>query len=717
MTDMELIAEGVKRKLIRFEDDGKYIVYVHQDKRRNFNNPEEKVQAEAFLQLAINYEYPVNRIRLFVPVQMGVETKEADIIVYDDAPLKAPLIVTECKKPDISELEFARAADQAVSYAVAEGARYVWVTTSLKDEYFQIPEKKPKDRVTIPDVPQFGVTELARFKYAVEGGTTKNGQKLFPLEKVSEDELTSRFKQAHQALWGGGELNPSEAFDELDKLIFCKLWDERKLRKRGEPYDFQIFAVDPKDHPDKNKDELKAIAEKELLDRLKKLYEEGRKKDPEVFKDDIRLSAAKARTVVTYLESINLSDTDLDSKGRAFETFMGSFFRGDFGQYFTPRPIVKFIVDVLPLTNESLVLDTSCGSGGFLLHALDKVRKQADEYFKPGSDKHYRHWHNFAQDNLFGIEINEQIARTAKMNMIIHDDGHTNVVASDGLVPAAEIAARTGNKGFAYERFDFIITNPPFGSTVKQTEKAYLHQYGFGWREVDWLNPKSLRTERPNQDTEILFIEQCAKYLNEGGYLAIVIPDGILTNSSLQYVRDSIEDLYRIVAVVSLPQTAFTATGAGVKSSVLFLKKHTAEMTKRMRDTKQALKDSIREEENYQQQMEQIEREKKQAVKALNERPEFAELSQKERRENADYVAANKEISDRFSDKVEDVRFRLEELYEERRRKGLPDYDIFMAIAEDIGYDATGRRTALNELDTITTELTGFISAIEEGRA
>lgn len=328
---------------------------------------------------------------------------------------------------------------------MAEGARYVWVTSKLKNEYFEIPAKKPKDRITIPDVPQFGVTGLARFKFAKDGGTTPTGQKLFPLEKVSEDELTRRFNQAHQALWGGGELNPSEAFDELDKLIFCKLWDERKLRKPGDPYDFQIFTEDTKEK-----------TERELLERLKKLYEEGRKKDPEVFKDDIRLSAAKARVVVSYLEGINLSDTDLDSKGRAFETFMGSFFRGDFGQYFTPRVIVKFIVDVLPITHDSLVLDTSCGSGGFLLHALDKVRKQAGEYFTPGTDKHHRHWHDFAQHNLYGIEINEQIARTAKMNMIIHDDGHTNVVAADGLLPADEIRAKTKNEGFKPARFDFI---------------------------------------------------------------------------------------------------------------------------------------------------------------------------------------------------------------------------------------------------------------------
>lgn len=703
---MDLVAEGIKQRLIRLEDDGKYIVYLHQQKRRNYSNPEEKVQAESFLRLVLIYKYPVKRIRQFVAVQMGSETKEADIIIYADDALKAPLIVAECKKPDVSELEFTRAADQAVSYAVAEGARYVWVTSKLKNEYFEIPARKPKDRITIPDVPQFGVTELARFKFAVDGGTTANGQKLFPLEVVSQDELTRRFQQAHQALWGGGELNPSEAFDELDKLIFCKLWDERKLRKAGEPYDFQIFTEDTREK-----------TERDLLERLKRLYEEGRKKDPEVFKDDIRLSASKARTVVSYLESINLSETDLDSKGRAFETFMGSFFRGDFGQYFTPRPIVKFIVDVLPITHESLVLDTSCGSGGFLLHALDKVRKQADEYFKPGTDKHHRHWHDFAQHNLYGIEINEQIARTAKMNMIIHDDGHTNVIAADGLVPADDVRERTKNQGFKYDRFDFIITNPPFGSTVKQTEKAYMNQYRLATRDVDWLNPKSKAAERPGQDTEILFIEQCWNYLAEGGYLAVVIPDGILTNSSLQYVRDEIEDLYRIVAVISLPGTAFTNTGAGVKSSVLYLKKFTEKETKRMRDTKQALKDSIRKEEKFEAHVADIDREKKKALHSLSERPEFANLSVAERRENAVYCEETKAILEEYGSQLDALRFRLAEIYEERRRKGLPDYDIFMAIAEDIGYDATGRDTKTNELVLIGEELSRFITAIEEGKA
>ena len=155
-SQLSLIEQGKRQKLIRLEDDDKYIVYLHQEKRRNYENPEEKVQADAFLKLVLIYKYPPKRMRQFVLVQMGSEAKEADIIVYADDALMSPLIIVECKKPDISELEFARASDQAVSYAVAEGAKYVWVSTKLKNEYFEIPARKPKARITIPDVPQFG---------------------------------------------------------------------------------------------------------------------------------------------------------------------------------------------------------------------------------------------------------------------------------------------------------------------------------------------------------------------------------------------------------------------------------------------------------------------------------------------------------------------------------------------------------------------------------
>ena len=178
------------------------------------------------------------------------------------------------------------------------------------------------------------------------------------------------------------------------------------------------------------------------------------------------------------------------------------------------------------------------------------------------------------------------------MNMIIHDDGHTNVVASDGLLPIGDIAAMTWNRGFL-EPFDFIITNPPFGSTIRQTEHAYLSLYSLSERGVDWLNPKSKAAQRPGVSSEVLFIEQCWHFLAEGGYLAIVIPDGILTNASMQYVRNWLMEKYRVLAVISLPQTTFMSTGAGVKSSVLFLRKRSAKASQRIRDAKLSLQSGI----------------------------------------------------------------------------------------------------------------------------
>lgn len=703
---MNLIEQGIQEKLIRFEGNGKYIIYLEENIRRNYTNPEEIVQAETYLKLILVYNYSPNKIRQFVTVTMGSDKKEADIIVYNDDACTSPHIVVECKKEEVSELEFEQAANQgfAYAYAVAGTIKFVWVTSRLKNAYFQV-DKDKHIKTSVPDIPQYGVDKLAKYKYAKGGGISEK-QKLFDLETVSEDELTRRFKQAHQALWGGGELNPSEAFDELDKLIFCKIWDERKPRKKGEAYDFQIFTEKTEENTNK-----------ELLKRIELLYGEGRKKDPEVFKDGIRLSAIKCRTVVGYLESINLSETDLDSKGRAFETFMGSFFRGDFGQYFTPRPIVKFIVDVLPIKNDSLVLDTSCGSGGFLLHALDKVRQQAKEYHGENTTGHYKFWHDFAEKNLYGIEINEQIARTAKMNMIIHDDGHTNVITADGLLSDSDLREITKNQGFKYDCFNFIITNPPFGSTVKQTEQAYLQEYDFALKSVDWLNPKSKESLRANQSTEILFIEQCYNFLQYGGYLAIVLPDGVLTNSSLQYIRDGIEEKFRIVAVISMPQTAFQATGAGVKSSVIFLKKYNLKTTEKIQSQKIKLQDDIKLKYNFLEYLKRIDIERKQHIKELRGFINSDGLEGKALSQTESYKEWKNEINTEYKDKIDALKETLNEQYFEEKQKTFEDYEIFMAIAEDIGYDATGKPTNNNELDIIGTELVRFIEAIERGEA
>lgn len=718
----DYIKIGLEKGYISFKEDKSRIVYVHQKKERNYNSPEEKVQTETFLRLILDYNYPVRRIKQFVPVTMGREIKEADIIVYADDACMSPYILIECKRQEVSEAEYQQAIEQAYSYAFALpcDVKYVWVTSGIKSDYFEV-DKNQNSRNQLSDIPQFGVKSVASYKYVydalsipIEAGK----QRFFDLSVIDQAELTRRFKQAHEALWAGGQLNPSEAFDELDKLIFCKIWDERKPRKMGDPYDFQIITVPKEEEKDENKRRL--TENDNLYKRVIALYEEGRTKDKEVFRDNIRLTPEKIRTVVGYLESVNLGETDLDSKGRAFETFMGSFFRGNFGQYFTPREIVKFIVDVLPIKHDSKVLDSSCGSGGFLLYALNKVRNQAtDLYPKYKTDtRQYKHWfaywHDFAANNLYGIEISEQISRAAKMNMIIHDDGHTNVITSDGLIPGKVIIEKTSNQGFQYGTFDFIITNPPFGSTIRQSEQAYLKTYQLGKKEEDWLavaaHPQNIRD---GQSTEVLFIEQDYKFLKEGGYLAIVLPDGILTNSSMQYVRTQIEDWFRIVAVVSLPQTAFMANGAGVKSSVLFLKKWTKQESESLISVKKNIECRLLKDNNYLAQRQAWEKEIKQKQKEkATEIKEFNKVTITAAKQTDEYKAWNADLLAEYTNKVDELKSRMTDEYQQAKQKELTDYPIFMAIAEEIGYDATGKKTPVNELNVIGEELKKFISSL-----
>ena len=315
-----LIQQGIAQKLIRFDEEQKNIYYIHQDKRRNYNNPEEQVQTEAFLKLVLEYGYPVKRIQQFIPVQMGVSTKEANIIVYADDACLQPYIVVECKNADISEQEFKLASEQAFSYAhaLAGTTKFIWITKGNREEFYQF-DKEKNHRVPLSNIPNYGKKSVEKYRY------TKGG--LSDVKKVTEAELTRIFKQAHDALWAGGELNPSQAFDELDKLIFCKVWDEKNTKK-GQPYDFQIFN---------ESDEDEAAHLDALKSRIVAIYDKGKSFDSEIFNKPIDLTPERIKTIVEYFQSISFSETDLDSKGKAFETFLGTYFRGDFGQFFTPR--------------------------------------------------------------------------------------------------------------------------------------------------------------------------------------------------------------------------------------------------------------------------------------------------------------------------------------------------------------------------------------------
>ena len=728
------LAIGVQKGLIAFDAEQKNITYKAQNKKLRFTDPEERVRARAYLSLVLDYGYAPEQIDIEVAVEHRVPNIYSDIVVYADKSLKKPVILVECKREEASQGELDQGIEQGFGYANSMDADFVWMTSGIRNDYFRRDRIAPRERIAnrLADLPRAGQKEISRARF-IKGGVGG-----FELRVVEENELTRIFKQAHDALWAGGKRNPAEAFDELDKLIFCKIWDERMPRKKGEPYDFQVYSDDKGD---------------DLKKRIQALYEKGREKDPEVFKEDIRLSNAELQTVVGYLAATNLHATDLDSKGRAFETFMTGFFRGEFGQYFTPRKIVQFIVDALPITNESVVLDTSCGSGGFLLHALDKVRKQADEYHDKESKEHWQYWHDFAECNLFGIEISEGIARTAKMNMIIHDDGHTNVIAFDGLEPIDKMPAKTNKlRGFQPNGFDYIITNPPFGSKVKFAEKRYLENYTLGKKGVDWIDAKLnninlLReTTRDQQTTEVLFIEQCHRFLKPGGYLAMVIPDSILTNSSMQYVRNWIEEHWRIVAVVSLPQFAFAANGAGVKSSVLFLRKYDAATTATIQTIKAKTQDDLFAKDALGTALEALIEEKKNTLKrgdaviqqiendlvakldALEAQGTLTAAIKRELKAEAKAaIATHKETDgykdwqqvtiDDYNERIENLRETLEDDFLAKVKAQLDDYPIFMAIAEDIGYDATGRPTATNELETVASELARFVEHIEKGGA
>ena len=282
------------------------------------------------------------------------------------------------------------------------------------------------------------------------------------------------------------------------------------------------------------------------------------------------------------------------------------------------------------------------------------------------------------------------------------------------MVTDEVISVKTDNKGFKYGTFDFIITNPPFGSTIRQTEQAYLKTYQLGKKEEDWLAVSAQpENTREGQSTEVLFIEQDYKYLKEGGILAIVLPDGILTNSSMQYVRTKIEEWFRIVAVISMPQTAFTANGAGVKSSVLFLKKWTKEQTEQLVSQKKSIESRLLKNSNYIEQRQTWDKELKQKQKL-----KATEIKDKQRititaaRQTSEYKSWNSALLADYAAKIDGLKSRLSDEYQSAKQHELSDYPIFMAIAEEIGYDATGKKTAVNELDIISGELKKFIATL-----
>ena len=575
---MKNVERGINEGIIKLSDDKSKITYFcKREYSTTFKNPEEKVRASYFVELVLDKKYPKENIDIEVKVERRVPDDRADIVVYDED--GKDYLVVECKKDGISDAEFKQAIEQAFGNANSKRAKYAIVVAGTTRTAFDVAGFKQREREknVIADIPKkYG--KAPKYKFI------KNDP-VYDIKPISKGELIKVLEKSHDTVWQGGKLAPTTAFDEVSKLLFCKLKDEKDTIN-GESYKFQIGTHETAE---------------EVFKRIDEIYQKAKKQDAKVFKEDVRLEPKIVYNVVEHLQGVAFVKTDLDTKGVAFEKFMVDFFKGKMGQFFTPREIIRFAVKILNPTKDDLVLDPASGSGGFLLNSMDNVREFAEK--NQNEREAWNQWHEFAQHNLYGIDINDQIARVCKMNMILHDDGHTNIISTDSLRSFDEIYEI--NHGFKENHFDIILTNPPFGATVKSTEHPYLGKYKLG-------------ENKKNQKTEILFIERCLEFLKAGtGKMAIVLPDGILTNSSLQYVRNFLMDHAQIEAVVSLPQITFSHFGAGVKSSLVFIRK-------------------------------------------------------------------------------------------KKKDEKLGNYPIFMAIAEHIGYDATGRKDPINDLDKILVEYRKF---------
>ena len=737
---------GEQKGYIEFLNEGKTIHYIAPGRKEKFTDPEEQVRARYYVELIERYQYPENRIGLEVTIPGRTSKKSADIVIFQDDTKETPYIVIECKADGTSEQEFEQAIEQAFGYCNSLSGYYTGVVAGHIRRFFKVKGFGGLQRVKniIADIPvRYGKVQEWRFK---------KDDPDWDIQIVGNEELTQVLGKCHVTLWQGGKRDEKEAFDELSKILFIKIRDEKKPRDKGDPYDFQI----------KTHETPKSVAS-----RIKGLYQEAKKRDPKVFTENVKIDDEILFSVVSHLQGINFNKTDLDVKGIAFEQLLGSHFKGSMGQYFTPRKLVEFIIKMIEPDYEERILDPACGSGGFLLYAMEHIQEQACRYYQEGTPEHYNHWHEFARDRLFGIEVNDAIARVAKMNMILHDDGHSNVIGDDALIDFDKLCRQ--NREFEKETFDIILTNPPFGSNIKRKEKPYLSDYELG-------------EKRKSQKTEILFLERCFDFLRSGtGKLAIILPDGILNNSSLQYVRDYIEQHFQILAVVSLPQIAFKYYEAGVKPSILFLRKFSEEEYSRYKasidqitDKNKAIctsrvkelekeRDKVIEEHVSPEQVEVIKlyelrsRTIVDSIEDLNwklkKKPtqiflrwrdrlarditpedsqefelfdkhtaseqlrtykkDLAELDKeyKEKYEAASDSEWESQIKEEYKEKIAAVKEELADKNAEDIRRWVREnanHPIFMAMAEHIGYDAKGREDPINDLNAICGEYHRF---------
>jgi len=597
----------------------------------------EEVRQKYITRLVNKYGFSLDQMAQEVKVKnpkRGQGQAIADIVIWksvkDKKENNSPSIVVECKAEHIT----VREDDyfQGYNYASWAGVDF-FVTTNLKEtRIFKVLKVKIQDKLEeVINIPN--VNSISDKK--------KIDELLRQTKSFTRDEFSKLLFKCHNIIRNNDKLSPEAAFDEISKILFIKIRYERSNSNA------QIFS---KDEFKKDKESYEKYKPQDGVPFYQFLFKQTKEefKDDDLFDENeiIRIRDNSFEAIVGELEKYNLSTTSDDVKGIAFEKFLGRTFRGELGQFFTPRTIVDFMVEVLDPQEEDVICDPCCGSGGFLIKAFEYVRSKieneiheakeklkketyTDEYEKLSEkekelideklnnqyaklnkeldiNNHNSRLRTLSYDCIYGTDANPRMSRTAKMNMIMHGDGHGGVHHNDGLLNV---------NGVFENRFDIILTNPPFGSRVekslkiteadkytdenriKKYQKRYGKDYDKALEQVNKNIGKSLlslyKTGKMSTLTEVLFIERCLNLLKPGGRMGIVLPEGVLNNTNLQKIRDFVESKAKIILITSIPQDVFIASGATVKPSLLFFKKFTKDESNEWKRISKKAKEDI----------------------------------------------------------------------------------------------------------------------------
>jgi len=476
-----------------------------------------------------------------ITVHEGRKQKQiyADVIVYSSAKHTAPLILCETKGP--REILNTAAREQAISYArlLDRIAPLVLLTNGLQVQVYQTLNKNRLE--SLPRRDELG-TDILKFvvpEAVTEALRSEAKHQLFIIDDVQT--FKNVLQNCHNVIRNNEGMDPTEAFDEMSKILFCKLYEERRTSKSGGQQNrFRLSVFDE-------------TLENIQVNVVKKIFDET-KADPRfvgLFSADaqINLSDRTIRRIVQSFENFDLSLTAFDVKGEAFEYFLGDTFTGGLGEYFTPRNVVEFMVNAMDPKIKERIVDPFCGTGGFLLYSFEVVNNKIR--MNEVADDQKERWRlELSNESLFGTDWKERTSQACKMNMTVHGDGSAGIFMHDGLTDVPDVIVENS--------FDLCLTNPPFGSF--ETDPKVLKRYELG-------------AGRNTQDRVILAVERSIKLTKPGKRIAIIVIDGILNNVSMRYVRDFIRRETHVLGVISLAKETFEGYGARAKTTILFLER------------------------------------------------------------------------------------------------------------------------------------------------